>query len=231
MKRILFLSFLASFCALFNSTIVSASEYHSDSPYYIEAHLGYSIVDWSKDATSLSGIVALDPSIGYVTNTTNGRGGFSGVLDFGYRFNKYFSAEIGYVYLPSSEEQLVLTTGPNPEAKGEYDSWFSYVTGKFSYPVFENVDIYTKVGLAYRSVQSKVDVKVGSTNAHDKNASYWAPVFTLGGDYPFNDNWALGIQYLYLPGYHELDFSNSSSKSPAPEVHLVTLGLNYSFGL
>lgn len=205
----------------------------SQSSVYVDLGGGYAQSNWS-DFNS-NGLIG-NSLVSTYTPTSNGQGGFIGGGDLGYNINNNIAVEGGAYYLPKVEAAgtgvsvggttSVLTTVTGYPVY----SWFGYMAAKLSVAVADNLDLYGKIGAAYRALYYGTPNGV-SLNQFASDGSYWAPLFGAGLQYTWDMNWMVGAQYLYLPGNTNVNNVNTAFGAPnaAPEANLYTAFLGYKF--
>jgi len=196
---------------------------------YLDGHFGGALSNW-KTFNSNNVLGASGSSL-YAPNK-NSKGGLTGGFDLGYNITQHIAVEGGWFYIPqvkgagtgSTVGGLTRTSAMTSKV----DSWMAYGAAKLSVPVMENVDLFGKIGVAYRSLKySGVSINGVTGNGH-----YWAPLVATGLQYNWG-SWALGGQYAYLPGNSEVNSGNTAfgAANSAPEVHLLTAFLGYKFNV
>lgn len=203
---------------------------------YIDGHVGYAQVDW-KNFNSNNVMGASGSSV-YKPNS-NGMGGWTGAVDLGYNITQNIAAEAGWFYLPQVKGNYVggVAVPGAIGSTGTVNSWFAYMAAKLSVPVMQDLDLFGKVGVAYRSVKYStptVTSGAGATafNQATGNGAYWAPMFATGLQYFFG-NWSVGAQYTYLPGHTDVNYGAPAYGAPnaAPQANLYTAFLGYKFNV
>jgi OmpA-OmpF porin, OOP family len=184
---------------------------------YLDGNLGYAVMDW-KEFNSVSGPVPFDRI------TSNSSGGFTFGGDVGYQFAKYFGAEVGAYYLPRVKGRASDFDPFVFDKELRVNSWFAYFAGKIVVPVFDCIDLFGKIGVAYRHINfSGPGIDDGVSRSND----YWRPMFAAGGIYHINENWSVNAQYIRMPGYvHSHPLTRRS-----PPADLFTLGIGYQFAV
>lgn len=207
---------------------------------YLEGHFGYTGVNWS--GFNGSALMGTRGSAAFSPNS-HGHGWLTAGGDLGYSITQNIAAEAGWFWLPNVSGDSNGVNGIAANATGGLTvrSWFAYAAGKFSVPVVDHLDLFGKLGVAYRSLKYAFSVAppVGGTLRIVKGPGhYWAPLFGAGMQYDWS-NWLLGVQYLYLPGYSQVNyaipagtaFSNGGAPNAAPPAHLFTGSLGYKFNV
>ncbi|MCX7121341.1 MAG: hypothetical protein NTZ67_06160 [Gammaproteobacteria bacterium] len=196
---------------------------------YLEGHFGWAQSDWVN--FNGSNLVGVGGSSTYAPSA-KGFGYMTAAADLGYNITQHIAVEGGYFYLPSvCADSTSVTAGVSGTAK--VNSWFAYTAAKFSVPVMDNLDLFGKMGVAYRALSYSLSgTRTAAINSVAGNGSYWAPVFGAGIQYLWN-SWIIGGQYTYLPGNSSVNPSSTSFGAPnaAPEVNLYTGFLGYKFNV
>ena len=159
-----------------------------------------------------------------------------------------FRSEAGWLHLPTASGGLTVNGSQGQSitsmTNDSVNSWLTYGALKFLLPAGHDITLFGKVGAAYRSLhfglpQEIVSPASGSGNLPSNvssNGHYWAPVFATGVEYN-NDNWLMGIQYLYLPGNDCINngaagaLQGFGAPNAAPEVNLYTGFVGYQFSV
>lgn len=206
----------------------------SYSGFYIEGDIGYARVKWNDFQGGIFNPVGVGSITGLAGGTTSdGSGGFAWGGDVGYQFNQYFSAEMGAYSLPSVSGNVRTTGNPNVATDAaKVSSWLLYAAGKLSVPLFRNLDMFGKLGVAWRFLSysgpglALTDGATGQLNSSlFTNTHYAAVIFGTGMQYWLSPNWSLNLQYLHVPGRSKAeDFAQQS-----PNVNLIVGGVGYKF--
>lgn len=199
---------------------------------YVDLHGGYTQSNWS-DFTGSKLIGIRSDSV--FAPTKNGKGGGMGGADLGFKATQHIAVETGWFYIPevkSAGTGTSIDSVSQPSTvSGKVRSWFAYVAAKLTVPVIENLNLYGKVGAAYRSLAySPHNTITGGVNSR---GHYWAPVFATGIEYMVAHNWILGAQYLHLPGNSEANYARLAFGAPnaAPELNQYTAFVGYDFAV
>lgn len=192
---------------------------------YIEGHLGYARVNWHDLSPTV-----INPPFDYFSDNENG--GFTGGVDIGYQFYRYFAVEGGWFYLPVVHGNL------DPYRRNQKDrdelgvrvtSWFVYLAAKLTVPVVDGFDLYGKIGVALRRV--KYTIQYDRDNDYDLGGFggseiYFRPVFAVGGKYLFPGGWSISAQYMRVPGYLRV-MAEPNRLSPAANVFTGAIGYEF----
>lgn len=125
----------------------------------------------------------------------------------GYQVNPWFAVEMGYDYLNKLKAN-----------DGDLRTQGIQLSGKLSYPVMQDLDLYTRLGaMGYRA-----DLRGYVTNKHESGVRALAAV---GAEYAFNDNWAGRLEYQYTNS-----LGNSNQVGASADNGLLSFGVSYRFG-
>lgn len=181
-------------------------------PYvYIEANVGYAQTDWRR--------FSVTP---FATFGSNSRGGFSFGADIGYMILRELGIEFGWQYLPTVNGATAAVPFFPFTADGSLclSSWFGYLAAKVSVPIGDSLDLYGKIGAAYRNLRWR---DVGAAGISTQG--YWRPYWAAGFSYAFNSSWFVAVQYAHLGAYVRA----TPYARRAPNVSLYTFHVGYSF--
>ena len=196
------------------------SNYSANAGFYIEASGGYAFRHWLSDSNFFSGLDTNNP----LANSSNGNGGFVGGLDAGYQFNKNFSADAGWIYLPTTRFVDKPETG-NVTNKYRITSNVGYADLKGSIPILAATVLFGKIGAAYTWNKSSAAIPVSDGSDKISTSSHWSPLFGAGIQHYFTPNCSLSVQYTYIPG----DRVIANNHFLTPDAQLVTASLGYKF--
>ena len=149
--------------------------------------------------------------IGGASNVSDGGYKGSGKLFGGWELNETFGVEAGYTDLRSSEGSYTLG-GANGVVRA--DGSRTYLAGKASWPLSQQVSLYGKLGVGY----SKTDVSTTVPNMsweNSKTEAYGA----LGAQYKLNENVALIAEYERY----------GKKKDFGAKADALTIGARYAF--
>src|SRR3990167_9862315 len=145
---------------------------------YLEGAFGYVQTDWANDSNN--GVMGATASSLFNPNS-HGKGYLTAAADLGYNFTKNIALEGGYIYLPSVSGGMTGTTVGNGAIRitsggMAIRSWAAYLAAKLSVAVVENIDLFGKVGVAYRKLNySFGGTSTGNFSALTSNGHYWTP--------------------------------------------------------
>ena len=204
---------------------------------YIEGNVGYANHPWQDDRATT---VGLENQLGVLRNLSNINGGAIGGVDVGFQFNRFFSLEGGWSYLPTASYNrdrtvtlpVAQTTFILPEGlQVNINSGLAYIAAKGTLPICDKFDAFAKLGAAYAYNHSNVTIPASLVNSPavltTDHSNFWNPLFGFGLQYSLFNNWSINVQYDYVPGYN----AASSSHFMTPPIQLATFGLGYKFPL
>lgn len=187
-----------------------------DTGWYIGGALGFGLSHWDN-------LVNGDPG-----NTTFVRVGkeddFVARAVVGYNFNRHYSAEFGYTYLPSSVNMPDASAAAGHNV-GKVRNWALDLSGKLSAPVMDQVGVFGRLGINYlrttltsRLGQPGASPLVGgATRIRNWNVTYGAGVYyDYSPQLRFNAEWQRfhGKSKVYNTKYQ-------------PFMDAFTLGVSY----
>lgn len=147
--------------------------------------LGYAWTQWRSEFGPLP-----DPS-----TYKYGNGGFSFGLAMGYQFLPNLAAELGYNYFPTAQITTSVPTKLCLPGTLKIASYTIYGDLRIIAPLYNNFDIFGKVGAAYYYTKFSNVINFLS------NSSRIAATFGTGFDYYFNNGFFInGTWQVYLGG-------------------------------
>lgn len=131
----------------------------------------------------------------------------------GYQFTPNVGVEIGYDWLGRAKLRV------NNETS-KFTTQGIYATGKFSYEVVNDFDVYTRLGAyGWRSTLKN------NTTGERLTSNGVSPVFAGGVEYAITPAIATRLDYQYVP-----NLGKRSDLGLKPDNGLLSLGLSYRFG-
>ena len=182
----------------------------SDAGIYLGLNAGGGFTNW-KDC---DGNDFGDPDGGSV-KSVGGDNGLVGRAFLGYDINKYFATEVGYSYF-FNKPNVAMTDRSGKSAvvsSGDIKTQAFDLYGKGKLPVFDTVDLYTKVGIGYLMSNQGEWGKFNNTNL----------AFGIGADYKFTRNFIINIEWSRIAGY------SSMNNKYIPNTYAAMAGLRYKF--
>jgi opacity protein-like surface antigen len=186
---------------------------------YVDFGLGYALVNW-KDA-STGAFNNFSPTVTGGTSS-NGNGGFSFGVDVGYQINRYLGLEFGWYYLPKVKGNTDVMPALQPLT---IKSWAAYLALKGMVPITRKLDIFVKVGPAYRYLRYSATGSTMSGFGSQSN-QYWTLMAGAGLQYWLDENWVVAVQYIYIG--HCAETAKITRQAPAANLVLVNLGYKFS---
>jgi len=218
--------------------VMAAPAPAGDSGIYVDVDAGWVQSNWSNfwgGGLNTAPMVAGGRGTGSVTS--NARSGFTWGGDLGYQFNRHFSAELGWYKLPTAAGSQGLVIPMAGFAGLQIRSWALYFAGKISVPVYDDIDLFGKAGLAWRNLSySGTSMSLpGVTNILGRTGHYWAPFLGFGGQWWITPEWSVNVQYLHIPAYTRNANVGMAVgvdiKNQAPSANLVVGGVGYKFAV
>ncbi|AEX24924.1 OmpA family protein [Vibrio sp. EJY3] len=174
----------------------SAFPAYQNGHFYLGARMGWAAY---QDACGSSANDCNDDTFGY--------GAYGG-----YQFNHWLALEGG------------VTAYGEPDASYPEGDLAAEVTGgevavKLSYPLTERVDVFTRLGGAYQSIDKSASMTTDSMNSHE-----WNTLASLGMSYRLSQRWSVRGEYQFIDGIGE---DNDIGQA---DLHFTSIGLTYHFG-
>lgn len=199
---------------------------------YVDLQLGYAQSNWTGNNTNkIMGASA----VSLYSPTSNGNGGFTVGADLGYNITQHIAAELGWFYLPKVSGSTTgnAVGGTTATGTASVSSGFAYAAAKLTVPAMTDLNLFGKVGVAYRYLTYSVPSAIANLTGNPAgNGNNWSALFGAGLQYMWN-SWTLGAQYTYLPGNANVNNGNTSYGAPnaVPEANLYTGFLGYKFNV
>ncbi|MFW1392069.1 OmpA family protein [Vibrio parahaemolyticus] len=172
----------------------SALSAYQDDHFYLGARAGWAAFD---GACGDSAIECNDDTLGY---------GLYG----GYQFNSWYALEGGVTYYGKPDARY-------QNERVEADILGGELAMKFSLPVTERFNLYTRLGGAYQ------DINKNQTGTTSRGGHSWNALAAVGGDYRLSQRWSLRAEYQFIDGIGDSGTNKADS-------HFTSLGLTYHFG-
>jgi OOP family OmpA-OmpF porin len=130
----------------------------------------------------------------------------------GYQANQYLGFEMGYDWLGRMKY-----TGPN---NGSFKAQGVQLAAKLSYPVANDLDIYTRLGgMVWRADSDGVGSNGGN---HDTGVS---PLAAVGVEYALTRDWATRLDYQWVN-----NIGDAGTVGARPDNGMLSVGVSYRFG-
>ncbi|MGP1924168.1 MAG: porin OmpA [Arsenophonus sp. NEOnobi-MAG3] len=133
----------------------------------------------------------------------------------GYQHNQYFGFELGYDWFG----RISYSDHPN---NGSLKSMGVQLTTRLSYPLTDELDLYTRLGgiICHTDVKANVDGQP-SFKEHDTAVS---PVYALGLEYAITPKWVTRLDYQWVS-----HIGNKDLLSVSPDNGMLSIGVTYRF--
>lgn len=133
----------------------------------------------------------------------------------GYQHNQYLGFELGYDWFG----RMRYSGHPN---NGSLKSMGVQLTARLSYPITDELDVYTRLGGMVWRTNAKANVDgQPSFKEHDTGVS---PVYALGLEYVITPEWATRLDYQWVSYIGDKD-----SLSVRPDNGMLSIGVAYRF--
>ena len=185
-----------------------------DSGWYAGAGLGE--VDYGKRGILYYGSEKLDAT---AIDDSDDPLSSSISLAFGYRFNRYLSLELGYMWNDSTLYALTEADG-DPFGTYEFRSEGASLSVVGVLPL-ANWELYARAGVLYADTDAQLVANGGiawSTSVRSVEA-----LAAIGAAYNFNEHWQAKLDYAYVPDAGERHETGHA------DTELLTLGFTYRF--
>ena len=134
----------------------------------------------------------------------------------GYQANQYLGFELGYDWLGRMPYKGSVNNGAF-KAQGVQ------LAAKLSYPIMDDLDIYTRLGGMVWRADSKANYGNGTRlSDHDTGVS---PLAAVGVEYALTKNWATRLDYQFVS-----NIGDAGTVGARPDNTMLSLGVSYRFG-
>ncbi|MBH1928611.1 porin OmpA [Serratia rubidaea] len=134
----------------------------------------------------------------------------------GYQANQYLGFELGYDWLGRMPYKGSVNNGAF-KAQGVQ------LAAKLSYPIADDLDIYTRLGGMVWRADSKANFGNGTRiSDHDTGVS---PLAAIGVEYALTKNWATRLDYQFVS-----NIGDAGTVGARPDNTMLSLGVSYRFG-
>ncbi|MWP62201.1 porin OmpA [Gilliamella sp. Pas-s25] len=204
--------------AVASLTATAANAAYEDNTFYVGAKLGWSEL-YKLDANK----VRISDRFGI---STADRSNVAGGAFLGFQANPYLGFELGYDWLGSAKYKRSYHYAGRSSDVG--DSKVSAqgvsLTGKLSYPIIDNLDIYGRAGGMVTISKWKNSGLVKKYDALNHGTrTELSPVYALGLDYRFDEDFSTRLEYQYVDRIH-------TKTKASPDAGTVSLGITYRLG-
>lgn len=133
----------------------------------------------------------------------------------GYQVNPYVGFEMGYDWLGRMPYK-------GSETNGAFKAQGVQLTAKLSYPVMDDLDVYTRLGGMVWRADSKENTGSQSLKNHDTGVS---PVFAGGVEYAITPEIATRLEYQWVN-----NIGDAGTVGARPDNGMLSVGVSYRFG-
>lgn len=135
----------------------------------------------------------------------------------GYQANQYLGFEMGYDWLGRMPHKGSVNNGAF-KAQGVQ------LAAKLSYPIMNDLDIYTRLGgMVWRADSS---AHYGATNQYlSENDTGVSPLAAVGFEYALTKNWATRLDYQWTN-----NIGDAGTVGTRPDNAMLSVGVSYRFG-
>ncbi len=182
----------------------------SFTPYfYSELGLGYADTDYNDFYQSFN-----DESQN-LSGTNNENGGLLLSSNVGYVLLPRLAIEFGGGYLPEYKADAY---DGSSEDDFKVSSWYLFSAGRVEVPILERVDMYSKVGMAYRHMVVMLD-------DNEIDDYYWAPILGAGVSYHVKEKINISVEYNYIGSSND---TNEGLRAPAIDLYMAKIGYQFN---
>lgn len=134
----------------------------------------------------------------------------------GYQANPYLGFELGYDWLGRMPNKGNVTNGAF-KAQGVQ------LAAKLSYPIADDLDVYTRLGgMVWRADSTQTNPVSGRISNHDTGVS---PLAAVGVEYALTKNWATRLDYQWVN-----NIGDAGTVGARPDNSMLSVGVSYRFG-
>ena len=210
---------LALAIAVASLTATAANAAYEDNTFYTGAKLGWSEL-YKLDAKKVR---AFDD----VSIKTSNRSNIAGGAFLGFQSNPYLAFELGYDWLGSAKYKRTDLNDRSKAGNSKVSAQGVSLTGKLSYPlsfISDDLDIYGRAGgmVTIAKWKNGGDVRTKSKLGNGTKTDL-SPVYALGLDYRFDENFSTRLEYQYVQHIH-------TKTDASPDAGTVSLGITYRLG-
>lgn len=137
----------------------------------------------------------------------------------GYQVNPYVGFEMGYDWLG----RMPYKGDANDGGNGAFKAQGVQLTAKLSYPIMDDLDVYTRLGgMVWRADTKQNLGEEGHRKDHDTGVS---PVFAGGVEYAITKDIATRLEYQWVN-----NIGDANTIGTRPDNGMLSLGVSYRFG-
>ncbi len=136
----------------------------------------------------------------------------------GYQANQYLGFELGYDWLGRMPYK-------GSENNGAFKAQGVQLAAKLSYPITDDLDIYTRLGGMVWRADSKANYNNGSAGRLSNHDTGVSPLAAVGVEYALTKNWATRLDYQFVS-----NIGDAGTVGARPDNTMLSLGVSYRFG-
>ena len=181
-----------------------------DNTWYTGGKLG-----WSQYQSTGNNWDGVNIGNGSTHKDQIGAGAFAG-----YQYNQYLGFELGYDWLG----RMAYKGSYN---NGAFKAQGIQLTTKLSYPVMDDLDVYTRLGGMVWRADSTATINAtsaGTQKRFSENDTGVSPVFALGTEYAITPNIATRLEYQWIN-----NFGDKGTLNARPDNGMLSVGVAYRF--
>ncbi|AHG18571.1 membrane protein [Chania multitudinisentens RB-25] len=181
-----------------------------DNTWYTGAKLGWSkYYDTGFDGNGFGSNIGNGPT----HRTQLGTGAF-----VGYQANQYLGFEMGYDWLGRIPYKGDVNNGAF-KAQGVQ------LATRLSYPIADDLDIYTRLGGMVWRADSKANYNNGLDGRRSEHDTGVSPLAAIGLEYAVTPNWATRLDYQWTN-----NIGDKGTVGARPDNAMLSVGVSYRFG-
>ncbi|MES2997783.1 MAG: outer membrane beta-barrel protein [Pseudomonadota bacterium] len=190
---------------------------------YADTHMGSKIK--SPIMLPFSSIILFKPNLS--------NNGLAGRLAIGYQFTPNWAVELGYLQLRSKKGDGIIpgdASDPATPISLNLNQNAIDIATKGILPLTTNINVYGKLGVAYLTTSTKMDMTTGGASfpiTADLNSTLgiakhkWAPEAAVGVSYDITPNVSIDTSWTHI---------QPLGKNRPNNIDFVAVGVGYNFG-
>lgn len=135
----------------------------------------------------------------------------------GYQHNQYMGFELGYDWLGRMPYK-------GDENNGAFKAQGVQLTTKLSYPVMDDLDVYTRLGAMVWRADSSYSTPANRTQTTNNDTGV-SPLFALGTEYAITRDIAARVEYQWIN-----NIGDKETTLARPDNGMLSVGVAYRFG-
>lgn len=139
----------------------------------------------------------------------------------GFQHNPYLGFELGYDWLGRMEYKGNINGNPTHN-NGAFKAHGAQLTAKLSYPILNDLDIYTRLGGMVWRADASYDVAGSRVKGNETGVS---PLYAVGLEYALTRDIATRLDYQWVN-----NIGDAQTVGARPDNGMLSLGVSYRFG-